>query len=234
MHCQQTDLVVRHATPELRARLLPRIAAGEVYLASVTTESGKGGHLLSAHDALQVADGLALDREAPVVTGDARGRFPRHHARRTRRGATRGDARLRRRRGPEGRTDRRLADHGHARHAQRGVRLTGRVAPDCVVGERGRFRQVAADSMVPVGHLAWSACWLGAARAAFGQLVRWITAHGQKSGGPDAASPLVQERVARIRLDLELVSAYLGKVTEEVSQIRPAAADWTSPPSRSI
>ncbi|MFF5858533.1 acyl-CoA dehydrogenase family protein [Streptomyces sp. NPDC012751] len=221
MHCQQTDLVVRHATPQLRARLLPRIAAGDAYLASVTTESGKGGHLLSAHDALAEADGLALDREAPVVTGGM-------HA---------DGFLITVRDGPDAAQHEVTlvyADSGDLKIEQIaawqtmgmrgthsvGVRLTGKVAPDCVVGERGKFRQVAADSMVPVGHLAWSACWLGAARAVFGQLVRRMTARGQKAGGPDTASPLVQERVARIRLDLELVSAYLGKVTEEVSQIR--------------
>ncbi|MER7145005.1 acyl-CoA dehydrogenase family protein [Streptomyces xanthochromogenes] len=221
MHCQQTDLVVRHATPELRARLLPRIAAGEVYLASVTTESSKGGHLLSAHDALRGADGYSLDREAPVVTGGM-------HA---------DGFLITMRDGPdaaEHEVTLVYADSADLKIEQTavwqtmgmrgtdsvGVRLVGRVAPDCVVGERGKFRQVAADSMVPVGHLAWSACWLGAARAVFGQLVRRIAAPRQKSGGPDVNSPLVQERVARIRLDLELVSAYLGKVTEEVGQIR--------------
>ncbi|MFF5563243.1 acyl-CoA dehydrogenase family protein [Streptomyces sp. NPDC012623] len=221
MHCQQTDLVVRHATPELRARLLPRIAAGEVYLASVTTEAGKGGHLLSAQDALRAADGLALDREAPVVTGGMHadgflitmrdGPDAAEHEV-TLVYADREDLKI-----EQTATWRTMGMRGT--HSV-GVRLTGRVAPDCVIGERGKFRQAAADSMVPVGHLAWSACWLGAARAAFARLVRWITAHGQKPGGPDPASPLVQERVARIRLELELVSAYLGKVTDEVGRIR--------------
>ncbi|MEU1294749.1 acyl-CoA dehydrogenase family protein [Streptomyces sp. NPDC005840] len=221
MHCQQTDLVVRHATPELRASLLPRIADGEVYLASVTTEAGKGGHLLTARDALRTGDGLAVEREAPVVTGGL-------HA---------DGFLITLRDGPDaaahevtllyaGREDLKVEQTGAWRTMGMrgtdsvGLRLTGRVAPECVIGERGRFREAAADSMVPVGHLAWSACWLGAARAALAGLVRWITARGRRPGGPDAASPLVQERIARIRLDLELVSAYLGKVTEEVSRIR--------------
>ncbi|MEU5306063.1 acyl-CoA dehydrogenase family protein [Streptomyces noursei] len=47
MHCQQSDALVRYAAPDLQDVLLPRIARGELYLASVTTEPGKGGHLLT-------------------------------------------------------------------------------------------------------------------------------------------------------------------------------------------
>jgi len=222
MHCQQTDLVVRHAGAGLRERLLPRIAAGEVYLASVTTESGKGGYLLSANDSLTATGAdIAIDRQAPVVTG-----------------ATHADGFLITMRDrPEARehevtlvyADR--ADLSVEETApwqmmgmrgthSVGVRITGKVSPECVVGRPGKFREAANDSMVPVGHLAWSACWLGAAHAAFAQLVRRIAANANKPGGTDVTSPLVQERVARIRLDLELVSAYLGKVCAEVVEIR--------------
>src|SRR5690349_9017501 len=70
MHCQQTDTLVRFASPWLREHVLPRVARGELYLASVTTEGGKGGHLLTGvaplhHD----DDGMHLDRTGPVVTG---------------------------------------------------------------------------------------------------------------------------------------------------------------------
>ena len=45
--------IMRFGTPEQQAFYLPRIAAGELYLASVTTEPAKGGHLLAAVAALR-------------------------------------------------------------------------------------------------------------------------------------------------------------------------------------
>ncbi|MGW7466956.1 acyl-CoA dehydrogenase family protein [Streptomyces xantholiticus] len=221
MHCQQTDLIIRHATPELRARLLPRIAAGEVYLASVTTESSKGGHLLYANDSLLVANDISIDRQAPVVTGGM-------HAdgflitMRDRPDAAKHEVTLVYADRDDLKIEQTAEWHmmGMRGTHSVGVQITGHVTPDCVVGKRGKFREAATDSMVPVGHLAWSACWLGAARSAFAHLVRRTVSNSAKPGGPDVTSPLVQERVARIRLDLELVSAYLGKVTAEVNEIR--------------
>lgn len=70
MHCFQVDAIVRHGTPELRAALLPRVAAGEVYIASVTSERGRKADLFSAGTPLHVdGDRLLIERSAPVVTG---------------------------------------------------------------------------------------------------------------------------------------------------------------------
>jgi acyl-CoA dehydrogenase len=167
MHCQQVDCLVRYATPRLREELLPRIARGETYLASVTTEPGKGGHLLSAVAALQDGGGdlLTVERDAPIVTGGeyAEGFLV------TMRAATEA-------------SDRQVSlvylDRSQARVESRGewdslgmratrsvgMRLSGQVPPHQIVGAPGDFRTVAVESMIPAGHLAWAACWLGAAR----------------------------------------------------------------------
>lgn len=216
MHCQQVDVLVRHAGPELRARVLPRVATGEVYLASVTTESGKGGRLLTARDALAPdGEGTVLRRDAPVVTGGA-------HAdgflitMRAHEDADEGEVTL----VYADRRDLEIEQTGdwealgmRGTHSV-GLRLGGRLRADSVVGRPGCFRDAALDSMIPVGHLAWSACWLGAARGAFSALLRRL------ARGGDRTSPLVQERIARIRLDLELVGAYLARTREEVSAAR--------------
>src|ERR1700678_2658506 len=70
MHCQQVDTLVRFGPPTLLGELLPRIAAGDCYLGSVTTEPGSGGHLLRSDSPVR-ADGNDLEilRDAPVVTG---------------------------------------------------------------------------------------------------------------------------------------------------------------------
>jgi alkylation response protein AidB-like acyl-CoA dehydrogenase len=227
MHWQQLDVLVRHAGPRLRAELLPRIAAGEVYLASVTTEAGTGGHLLSAAEPLERGEALIqFRRDAPVVTGGA-------HA---------DGFLITMRDGPDegehavslvyaDRAD--LVAEGYGswnplgmRATESGpMRLAGAIRPDQIVGPPGGFRAVALDSMIPVGHLAWSACWLGSAQAVFSTLLRRL-AH---DGRTDVSSPLVRERIARIRLDLELVSAYLGRVCEQVERGRAQGARCDTP-----
>jgi acyl-CoA dehydrogenase len=219
MHCQQVDCLVRFATPKLRAELLPRIAAGEIYLASITTEPGKGGHLLSGRAALDSGpDDLRLDRDAPIVTGAA-------HAE---------GFLVTMREAPD------AADHrvslcfayrdqltvtttagwdtlGMRGTESRALQVCGTVADHQLVGPPGEFKTVAVECMIPAGHLAWSALWLGAARRALSDVLTSVRARGRGS-----QSDLTWERLARARIDLELGAAYLGVVRDEVLAHRRA------------
>src|SRR5690349_14670997 len=72
MHCQQSEAIVRYAASPLREELLAQLSAGDLYLASVTTEPGKGGHLFRSYAPLREGDDtLMVDRVAPIVTGGA-------------------------------------------------------------------------------------------------------------------------------------------------------------------
>nr|WP_229715356.1 acyl-CoA dehydrogenase family protein [Mangrovihabitans endophyticus] len=225
MHCQQADVLIHFAAQPLRDRLLPRIARGELYLASVTTGPSTGGHLLSSASPLtDTEQGLWVDREAPIVTGGlvADGFLI------TMRSSP--DA-------PENEVSLVYADRDQMDVVERGdwdtlgmrgthsvgLKLSGAVPRSQVVGGDGAFRTVALESMAPVGHLAWAACWLGAARSALGELVGLLRS-AERPGSIDIRSELVAERLARIRMDLELVGAYLCRVTAEVSQLRAAGA----------
>jgi acyl-CoA dehydrogenase len=221
MHCQQVDVLVRHADPDLAGRLLPRVAAGELYLASITTEPGKGGHLLSAEAPLHHAgEDLRVLREAPVVTG---GRYADGFLVTMRAGtdARPHDVRL-------VYLDRHQAvlEDGRPWNAlgmratqSGGLRLDGSVPADQLIGEPRAFRAIAVESMIPVGHIGWAACWLGAARSALHDVVGLIRSPARPRG-LDPRSDLVQERIARVRVDLELVSAYLNRVVSEMSAAR--------------
>ena len=221
MHCQQSDAVVRFASLELKDHVLPRIARGDVYLASVTTEPGKGGHLLTGKAPLrQEDDVLALHRDAPVVTGG-------RHADGfliTMRAAPEA---------PENQVTLVYADREQVDVVVRGewdtlgmrgteslgFAISGTVPATQTVGKAGGFQQIAVESMAPVGHLAWAACWLGAARAALGGLVALVRSP-ERPSGINVRSELTNERLARIRMDLELVSAYLHRVLDEVLALR--------------
>ncbi|WP_405003168.1 acyl-CoA/acyl-ACP dehydrogenase [Kitasatospora purpeofusca] len=213
MHCQQVDCIVRFGSARLRDELLPRVAAGQVYLASVTTEPGKGGQLLNGHAAVdRDAERLRLQREAPIVTGGAHAegflvtmrdspdaaehRVTLCYADRRQLSLT-----------PSG-TWNTLGMRGTE---STGMELTGSLPSWQVVGEPGHFRTVAVESMIPVGHLSWSAVWLGTARSALSGVLSLV-----RSQGAAHRTDLAAERLARARIDIDLVAAYLGVVRDEI------------------
>jgi alkylation response protein AidB-like acyl-CoA dehydrogenase len=217
MHCQQVAAVVAHATEPLRSRLLPRIAAGDVYLASVTTETGKGGHLLSSNAELTARDGeLVLDRFAPIVTGggyadgflitmrspdaESAGQVSLVYADRAQLEiATAGDWQ------PMGMR----ATHSAALH------LRGVLPGHQVVGEHGRFHDIVAGTFGPLAHLGWSAAWLGTASGALSRVVRLVR-DPKARGSLSLDSELLLTRLASARQHLELVHALLWRTTDVV------------------
>lgn len=231
MHCQQVDAIARHGTPELHEHLLKRIAAGQVYLASVTTEPRKGGHLLTARAPVRdTGSELTFERDAPVVTG-----------------GTRADGFLITMRAAEDAADHEVtllyADRdqlelkvvgawnptGMRATDSRGLWLSGRVPQHSLIGGPGAFREVAMESMIPLAHLGWSACWLGGARGTLRELVGSLR---DRSWRLDLGSDLTRERLARIRMDLELVAAYLRQVCAEVAAAREAGVSLAHPTSQ--
>jgi acyl-CoA dehydrogenase len=222
MHCQQAATIAGHAEPALKERLLPRIAAGEIYLASVTTEYGKGGHLLSCHSPL-ASDGqwLTIHRDAPVVTG---GEYA--------------DGFLILMQAPLPSTPSAVAlvyaDRRQLRASPSGgwnpmgmrasrsvaMKLSGRVPPDQMIGGPDGFRPIAVGTFIPAGHVGWAAAWLGAAAEA----LRGIVATARTPAGRrqlNADSDAFRHQLARIRIDLDLVGSLLRGVIAEIE--RPGA-----------
>ncbi|WP_327000855.1 acyl-CoA/acyl-ACP dehydrogenase [Dactylosporangium sp. NBC_01737] len=219
MHCQQVAAVARHAGPRLRADVLPRIARGEVYIASITTERGKGGHLLTAQAPLEPAgDGrLRLHREAPISTGSL-------HAdaflitMRAAPDAPDSDVRL----VWADRTDITVQTHGDwDPMGMRGthsvpVTVDGVIDRELVVGDD--FRAVALASFVPAGHIAWASAWLGAAQGALRRvLVLLRDPRTRRQYNLD--SELLLTRLARVRADLDGVEALLDRVVATVERV---------------
>ncbi len=231
MHCQQVDVLVRHAAPRLAEAVLPRVADGRLYLGSVTTEpGGSRGTLLSASSPVREdGDRLLIDREAPIVTGGlhADGYLV------TMRAAGAGDRnvsllyaeRSQLEVEPNGAWDA-MGMRGTESIA---CSLHGAIPSWQVVGEPGGFRTIAVESMAPAGHIAWAACWLGTARGAVADFVALLRS-ADRPRGVDPASDLVRERLARIRIDLELVSAYLRGAIAEVDERRGRGESLDTPP----
>ncbi|MFI0939398.1 acyl-CoA dehydrogenase family protein [Streptomyces sp. NPDC021020] len=206
MHCQQVAILDRYADEPLRGDVLRAVARDQHFLASITTEPGKGGHLMTARAALgRTAGTLRFSREAPVVSGGL-------HA----------DAYLITMR----RAEDSVPDDVVLVHAPRdAVQVTPRgpvdmlgmrgasnvsltvdvcVPPENLIDPPGGFARIGARTMVPLGHLGWSAAWLGAARAALRHVLRRLRADGAGSIRRDDD---VLDRVARARLRVDTVEA---------------------------
>lgn len=220
MHCQQVGALAAHASDELKCEVLPGVAAGQTYIASVTSERGKGGHLLTAIAPLRYSEGaLLLCRDAPVVTGglEADGFLITMRASPDAPlsdvelvWAARGELEIGMRSdwNPMG---------ARGTHSV-GLSLSGRVDRSHIVGDDG-FRDIALRTMIPLGHIAWASSWLGAARGAFRKMVE-VFRDPSKRRAYDLTSELFAERLARIRLELACVSAYLERTIEEYERRR--------------
>ncbi|MFJ1797968.1 MULTISPECIES: acyl-CoA dehydrogenase family protein [unclassified Streptomyces] len=226
MHCQQVAAVVGHATQSLRTALLPGIAAGRVYLASVTTEAGKGGHLLTAGSRTdRSGTDLVVDRFAPIVTGGA-------HA----------DGFLITVQPPEatspsqvslvyaGRDQLSVEESGdwqpmgmRASHSV-ALRLRGQVPADQVVGGSGQFSRIAVEVFGPLAHLAWSAAWLGTAAGALSRVVTLLRTPAGR-GRFDLGSELLLGRLSAARQKIDTVHALLRHTEQAVA----AAPDVSAP-----
>lgn len=210
MHCQQVLTVVRYAGEQLRAELLPALGRGELYLASVTTERGKGGHLLASESPVETGGNqLHLDRDAPIVTG-----------------GTHADGFLITTLAPRAtaptqvslvyaaRDQLKVETHGswnplgmRATHSLP-MRLIGSVPTHHVIGPEGGFRGMVTELFGPVAHLGWAAAWLGTAAGALSRVLRMMrTPDGRRRF--NTGSELMLTRLARIRADLDVVHALL-------------------------
>jgi acyl-CoA dehydrogenase len=225
MHCQQVAVVARHGHPKLRAEVLPAIAHGEIYLASVTTEASGGGNLFASDSPVIAAEGkIAIDRHAPIVTGG-------EHA----------DGFLITTRAPDAASPT-VVDLLYAARDQLSVevlggwqpmgmratasiplRLRGSVPDWQVIGERGGFPDIAAELFAPLAHLGWAAAWLGTAAGACSATIRYLrSSEGRRRF--DAGSELLLSRIAAVRGRLDVVHAVLEAAVRAVSSGRDLAA----------
>ncbi|MGW6491657.1 acyl-CoA dehydrogenase family protein [Streptomyces sp. NPDC055056] len=227
MHCQQTAALTGYADHRLRKDLLPRVAAGEVYLASVTTEAGKGGHLLSADAKLaQNDDRLTVDRFAPIVTGGchadgflitmgAPGDSTTHEVSLVY--ADRDQLTI------EGSGD--WDPMGMRASHSVPLRLNGVIPGHQVVGGHGRFHEIAAQVFAPLAHLGWSAAWHGTASGALSRVLRLLRSPAGRERF-DLSSELLLSRLARARRRLDTVHAVLHRAVADVDR----GGDFSHPP----
>lgn len=223
MHSQQVAILVNHGDPEHK-QVLDEVQQTGALLASVTTEPGKGGDLLTARAPLQPeGGGVRIRRVAPIVSYAQEAAFflvtmraaeDRHEH----------DVRL----VVVSRQDGGMTVTGdwNAMGA-RGTRSVP-VTFDLVV-DRNRvlttpFRQIAVQTLIPAAHLGWSAAWYGAARGAFRRFVGQLRQSENKSR-TQLQSDLFLSRLADVRVSLDLMDSMITQAAAQIDCLRQANAD---------
>lgn len=222
MHAQQIVSLADHAA-ETHAEHLEAVARAGILVGSVTSEYEKGGDLLTALAPL-VPEGprLRLSRSAPYVTA----------------GAEAGLYLITMKSGEESpptdvrlvcvtREDGDISFEGEWNSMGMRGTVTVPMRFDVTV-DRARvvtapFRQVAIQSMIPAGHIGWTACWFGAARGAVRRFVRALRASAAR-GGRKLTSDLLMSRLACVRVSLDLIEAMLNHVSAHLDDLRLSGA----------
>ncbi|WP_315730799.1 MULTISPECIES: acyl-CoA dehydrogenase family protein [unclassified Bradyrhizobium] len=221
MHCQQVATIADYAERSLCKSLLPRISSGELYIASVTSERDKGGELLTALAPLhRIGNEAKIHRDAPVVTGGANA-DAFLITMRANPDANPSDVVLVFAERSQVKVETRSAwrSMGMRGTQSEGLVLEGQVPANHIIRHAKDFKHIAVSTMVPVGHIAWAAAWIGSARGAFRRLLTLLRDPARRKAFP-VHSDLFGERLAEIRLQLDAASALLHQVSATYDRMR--------------
>ena len=221
MHCQQVAALSIYAIKD-HADTLAAIASDGDLVGSVTTEAGKGGDLLRAQSYITYeSERMRLCRDAPVVSYGEQASFFLITMRS-------GESR------PETDVKLVLVKRGDGivsvtgdwnAMGMRGTRSVPMSFDVCVDKNRAighSFRETALKVLIPLGHIGWSAAWLGAARGAYRRFVRHSRSAGRTTR--KLRSDLFVARLAELRVLLDLNEALLTRCVDEVSRLESGDA----------
>ncbi len=222
MHCQQVAVIVDHAAASHGA-LLAEIAAGRHLIASVVTEPVKGGDLLRANAPLRFdGDAMIVRRDAPVVSfGQEATLFLVTMRAGSDKPPTEVELVLLKEEDQSAQVVGEWNSMGMRGTRSVPMEFSARVGRDRLIS--APFRTVALQTMIPVGHLGWSASWLGAAR---GALDRVLKSHRAALSRADKHTPdeALFREFARVRVSLEMVEALIDRNAQRLDRMRAEGA----------
>ncbi|MNW36486.1 Dibenzothiophene desulfurization enzyme C [compost metagenome] len=218
MHVQQAFIVQNYFSDTLKQRFLHRLAAGEIYVVSVTSDKDANNGPMSTNSYLcEIDGGYTFQRQAPTVTG-----------------AAYGDAYLIIIRKGEDNPALSfvLAERNQVKLEVKdswdsmGMRGTQscEISMECAIPKdqllhSHDFDTVCNETMNPIAHLVWSACWLGAVEAEYRNFMSVIRAPNfRKKYNID--SDLLLHDIGNIRMKLDLVESYIKQFATYYSEYK--------------
>jgi acyl-CoA dehydrogenase len=217
MHCQQVSVLVNHTHDEIREEVLTRIANENHFVGSVTTEIGKGGHLLKSNAPLFYENEYCLiERMAPIVTGGA---LCDSYliTMKTSEDANDTDVSLVYAL-PEDLKMETLSSWetmGMRGTNSCAIKIKGSVKKKYIINPEEEFKDIAIKTMIPYGHVAWAACWYGAANGIFKDIIHKVFRDRKKRKSFNLNSDLFLYKLAKVQKDLDVGGTYLKYTVSE-------------------
>ena len=216
MHCQQIACLVNHSSSEFKKCILSEIVKKNLFIGSVTSEVGNAGNLFSVSSPIEYRDeGVEINRFAPVVTGGeycdgyliTMNNTQSHDQK---------DIKL------IYASKEQLNVVLEAKWNSMGMRGTnssalsvkGTVPVKQIINPHFSFEDIAYSTMIPIGHIVWSSCWIGAAKSALKEMIKIFKGLSQQKKF-NLQSELFLEKIARMRLQLDLANALLSDLTRD-------------------
>ncbi|MEI3896108.1 MULTISPECIES: acyl-CoA dehydrogenase family protein [Bacillus] len=227
MHCQQLFTLLNIEETPFKKMLLKSICDNQSYIASVTSEYGKGGHLLTSTSPIEwLNENIILNRRAPVVTGGA---FADGYLITMKKSinSNEDDVTLVFAFKDE------IQSEVKGKWSSLGMRGTqsipmkfhGILSEDRVLNSIS-FKEIAKFYMIPIGHIMWASSWLGSIKSAFKRFIRIIRKDKTKRD-----SEIILSKISEIRLLIDTVDIYLKSTIEKFIQYLEedkSQMDWNS------
>lgn len=222
MHCQQLYCIIDHGDEALKKHVLPKVCNKGELIGSVTSEKGKGGHLLSSQSSLLwEKERIHLYREAPTVTA---GEYCDSFLVTMRKNASSQPNDV-------------YIIYIEKKHAEvtiknnewyamgmRGTQtislsLSSNIHKSQIINIDKPFNTICYTTMIPIAHIMWAACWLGASQTIFRKFLLIVRGPGGRKLF-QLESDSFKERISRIRMNMDIVDIYLSQMVSIYDQLK--------------
>lgn len=214
MHSQQVFTVINHATETIKKRILKDVINGDNFIASITTESEKGGHLLTARTPIFERDNkVEFSRFAPIVSG---GRFADSYLVTMKQKKEHNVKLIYIDRSQV--TIKVVEDWkgmGMKRTDSLAMELKGTIPKSQIINSEENFSKLSLQTIIPIAHIGWSSCWLGATKGVFEKVKAVIRKENKKF---NTNSDLFLDKLARIKIKIDIVESLLLNVLKKYEQ----------------
>lgn len=205
MHCQQVFLINNHVNKEKKEKLLSEITSRQLLLASITSEYSGKNTLNNVKSAFKRDDEgkIVFKREAPFVSASIYA-----------------DAYLTTLKSQNNRVNilfLRSSDIEKSRikkwdsMGMRGTQtdsmiIKGKIHEDNLISEN--IKDVLDLTMVPIGHILWASCWIGAAKKAYNDSVEYLRSMSISS----EKRQVMYYQLSEVNMKIDIVNEYLKSV----------------------